>query len=413
MRISTALFQQRGINSILEQQSGLVEIQSKIASGKRITVPSDDPSGSVQIIRLSQAKSVTEQYMRNSDNALNRLQMEEATIKSAEDTLVRVRELAIQSGNPILSNQDRKAIALELRQHYQGLLGLANTQDANQDYLFAGNQVSLRPFSQLADGKVAYNGDQGQRAIQISSGQQVNDGDTGMAVFMDIINGNGKFTVEGAPGNTGSGIFNPGQVFDASAYVADDYTITFVTNASGNTGYNVVGAVSGQLIPPLPQDPTLNAPDYVEGAAIRFNGVETKLEANPAVGDTFTVAPSVKQDMFTTIADLATALETDVLDSALRSKVQNQVSASIVNLDRVQDKMTEIRSNIGARLKLIENRTLTNESFLLEITSTLSDVQDLDLISAASELQQRLTSLEASQAAFVRIQGLTLFDYIR
>ena len=413
MRISTALFQQRGLHGILDQQAALVDIQSKIASGKRISSPSDDPSGSVQILRLSQAKSVVEQYIRNSGNALNRLQLEEITIKSAEDTLVRVRELAIQSGNSTLSNQDRKAIASELRQHLQGLLGLANAQDASQEYLFAGNQVSTKPFTQLAGGNIVYNGDQGQRAIQISSGQQINDGDTGLAVFMDIINGNSSFTTQYVPGNSGAGIIDPGQVIDASTYVADDYTITFVTNASGNLGYNVVGVAGGQLIPPLPQDPILNAPDYVDGAAIRFNGLETKIEGNPAIGDVFGINPSVKQDLFSTIANLAAALEADVQDPSLRAKVQNTISASIVNLDRVMDKMTEIRSNIGARLKLIEDRTFTNEAFLLDLTATLSEVQDLDLISAAAELQQRLISLEASQAAFIRIQGLSLFNYIR
>ncbi|MFT7460488.1 MAG: flagellar hook-associated protein 3 FlgL [Planctomycetota bacterium] len=412
MRISTSLFNQRGLASILDQQSALLDIQTKIATGKRISSPSDDPSGSIQIIKLSEAKSVTEQYIRNSDSALSRLQLEESTIKSVEDTLLRVRELSIQSGNSILSNQDRKAIAIELRQHLQGLIGLANSQDANQDYLFAGNQVGQRPFSLVAGGNVAYNGDQGQRAIQISSGQQISDGDTGMAVFMDISKGNGKFSVQDSPTNTGAGIIDPGQVFDASAYVADDYTISFVTNASGNIGYNVVGAASGQLIPPLPQDPTLNAPDYVAGTNIRFNGVETKIEASPAIGDIFTITPSVKQDIFTTIDELATALETDAIGSEQGAKVQNQISASIVNLDRAMDKMSEIRSNIGARLKLVEDRSLTNESFLFDITTTLSDVQDLDLISAASELQQRLAALEASQAAFIRIQGLSLFNYI-
>ncbi len=413
MRISTAFFNQRGLNSILDQQSGMADLQLKIASGKRITSPSDDPSGSVQIIRLSQAKSVTEQYVRNSDNALTRLQLEENALQGAEDILQRVRELAIQSGNSVLTNQDRKAIAVELRQHLQALVGLANSQDANQEYLFAGNQVGQRPFSQTAAGNVIYNGDQGQRSIQISAGQQVNAGDTGLDVFMDISNGNGIFSVQDSPANSGAGIIDPGQIVDANAYLDDNYTITFVTNANGNTGYNVVGANSGQLIPPLPLDPTLNAPDYVDGAAIRFNGIETKVQANPVAGDTFTVRPSVKQDLFTTINDLATTLETDVLSAAQRAKVENKISASVLNLDRGMDKMSEIRGNIGARLKLIENRAVTNESFLLDITSTLSDVQDLDLVSAASELQQRLASLEASQAAFVRIQGLSLFNFLR
>lgn len=413
MRISTSMFHQRGVNGILDQQASLLEIQSRIASGKRIVSPADDPTGSVQIIRLTQAKSLTEQYLRNSSAAEGRLQLEENAVQGVEDSLQRVRELAIQSANSILSNQDRKAIALELRQHLQGLIGLANTRDANQEYLFAGNQVTQQPFSQLASGSVVYNGDQGQRAIQISSAQQLRDGDTGHALFMDISNGNGRFSVQAAPANSGSGIIDPGTVFDAAAYVADTYTISLVTNAAGNLAYSVSGASSGQLIPPLPQDPVLNAPDYVAGAAIRFNGVETRLEGAPIDGDVFTVTPSVKQDLFTTLADLASALETNVFTSTQRAAVQNRVNAAVVNIDRAFDNLVGIRTGIGARLKMIEDRNLGNESFLLEINTTLSEIQDLDIVSAATELQRRVVSLEAAQSAFIRIQGLSLFNFIR
>ncbi len=413
MRISTTLFHQRGLGGILDQQSSLVNLQAKIASGRRITSPSDDPSGSVQALRLTQTKAVIEQYMRNSDMALNRLQLEEVTIQGVEDKLLRVRELAIQASNSILGNQDRSAIAIELREHLQALRGLANTQDSNQEYLFAGNQVTQKPFSELPDGTTVYNGDQGERSIQISSGQRLKDGDSGHSVFMDILNGNGTFEVQAALGNSGSGIIDPGQVFDTTAYVADDYTISFVTNAAGNLAYNVVGVNSGQLIPPLPANPVLNAPDYLDGAAIRFNGIETKIEADPVDGDTFTLIPSSKQDLFTTVDKLASALEIPVYDSTQRSQAHNIISSSIVDLDRAFDKVTNIRTGIGSRLRTIEDRSATNESFLLEITSTLSDIQDLDIVSAAGELQRRLTALEAAQSAYVRIQGLTLFNFIR
>ena len=413
LRISTALFHQRGLSGILEQQSALVDIQSKIASGKRISSPADDPSGSVQVIRLSQARSVTEQYIRNSDAAINRLQLEENTIKSAEDILHRVRELAVQAGNSTLSNQDRAAIAIEVRQQLQGLIGLANTRDANQEFLFSGNLVNQQPFSQLAAGNIVYNGDQGTRAVQISSGQQVVDSDSGMRVFMDIENGNGDFYTETFPANTGTGVIDPGFIHDSSSYLADDYTINFVINSSGQLAYNVSGVGSGQVVPPLPQNPVNDAVTYVPGAAIRFNGIETKLDGAPVAGDNFAVNSSIRQDVFTTISQLAAALENPVPDSVQGAKLQTQIGASIENIDRAMDNFGVTRSSIGSRLKLIDSRIETNESFLLEITSTLSEIEDLDIVSAATELQQRLSSLEASQAAFVRIQGLTLFNFIR
>lgn len=411
MRISTSLLNQRGLSGILEQQAQLSRIQSQIASQKRINSPSDDPSASAQILRLSQTIAVTEQYIRNSDSALNRLQLEENALADVEAALLRVRELSLQASNGVLSDEDRQGIAFEVRQRLNELVGLANTRDANQEYLFSGNQVHQQTISQV-NGSFVYNGDQAQRSIQISSGLRVTDSDTGSAVFMDIVNGNGTFRTQDNPANTGTGIIDSGQVFDQGAYVADNYTISFVTNANGNLGYNVVGAVSGQLIPPLPQDPTLDAPDYVDLQAIRFNGIETNINGLPVDGDSFTVQPSVKQDMFSAVADLATALETNTFAATDRAKVLNQINRSLVHIDQSFDNVVETRSSIGARINVIESKTATNESFVLELTSTLSSVRDLDIAAAAVELQQRLTSLEAAQASFVRIQGLSLFNFL-
>jgi flagellar hook-associated protein 3 FlgL len=43
----------------------------------------------------------------------------------------------------------------------------------------------------------------------------------------------------------------------------------------------------------------------------------------------------------------------------------------------------------------------------------LSGVQDTDIERVVSELKQKLLSLEASQASFVKIAELSLFNYLR
>jgi len=44
--------------------------------------------------------------------------------------------------------------------------------------------------------------------------------------------------------------------------------------------------------------------------------------------------------------------------------------------------------------------------------SHLSELQDLDYASAIAEFYQRQTALEATQKVFVKIQGLSLFNYL-
>lgn len=412
MRVSTAYFTQRGLTSMLEQQKRLADIQEQISSGKRLLRPSDDPTGSAQILRLEQALSVTNQYQRNADNALNRLTLQESTLDGVQDSLLRIREIAIQGANPIIGNTDRLALAQEVRERLSELVSLANTQDANQEYLFSGYKVTTKPISQAADGTFQYAGDQGQRALQISSGRQIKDSDSGNDVFIDIKNGNGTFQTNANALNGGTGVFDIGQVVDPTAYVAETYTITLVTNGSGNLGYNVVGSISGQLIPVLPQNPVTDAPDYSDGGSIQFNGIQTGITGAPADGDSFTITPSSTQDMFTSVQKLVTALETTINDPSGQSDILNLINPALSEMDLAFDNVTRIRTSVGARLKTIDDQINVNEGFKIEMSTTLSKVRDLDIAEAAVELQSRLIALQAAQSTYTRIQGLSLFDHI-
>jgi flagellar hook-associated protein 3 FlgL len=109
------------------------------------------------------------------------------------DALQRVRELTIQALNDTNSAADRAAIAAEVRQLADEVIGLANRKDGNGQFMFAGFQVLTQPFSETAPGVFTYAGDQGQRQIQIGSARQIADGDSGQAVFMDIPDGGGGF----------------------------------------------------------------------------------------------------------------------------------------------------------------------------------------------------------------------------
>lgn len=410
-RISTSYFNQRSVNNILDQQALLSKIQEQIATGKRIIRPSDDPSGATRILRLTQSIEQNQQYQRNLEIAENRLSLEESVLDSVQNMLIRIRELAIQANNSTLTHTDRSAIAQEVNHRLDELLALANTKDANNEYLFSGYQATTEPFLLNPNGTYAYQGDQAQRFLQVSAGRQIADSDSGSHLFMDIVNGNGTFSVSDNPLNTGDGVIDPGQVINPAAWVEDTYTITFVTNANGNLGYNVVGAVSGQVIPPLPQNPVTNAPDFVDEAVIAFNGIQTRIQNPPAVGDTFTIAPSVREDMFATVRELATAMEGGNV-AASDTHIFNAISHSILELDNAFNHVIETRTSVGGRLNSLDDQRDLNETFLLELETTLSATRDLDYTSAVTELQLRATSLEAAQASFNRIQGLSLFQFI-
>lgn len=182
MRISTSLMFQRGVNAIESQQVKLSKTEQQLATGERLSSPADDPFASTRIVALEEEQTLLDQYNRNSDYALTRLQQEETALTSAINALQRLRELGVQTANGIYSAEDRQAISEEAYQIRDSLLQVANTTNEDGEYIFSGNRMDTPAY----DNAFNYQGDQGQRFIQIGKSRQVETADSGYVVFENI-----------------------------------------------------------------------------------------------------------------------------------------------------------------------------------------------------------------------------------
>lgn len=400
MRISTTQIYEQGANAILDQQAKVLTTQLQVASGKRILSPADDPAGAVQALDLGQVLAQTKQYQANADAARDRQRLEEDVLAGVGDAIQRLRELAVQGNNDTLADSDRRSLAVEARQLVDHLLALANTQDGQGEHLFAGYKTKTQPFARNAAGNFVYSGDDGQRFAQIGPNRQVAVSDSGTEVFRAIRNGNGTFTTLDNPANTGSGIIDPGTVTNISAYVADNFSIQF-TSA---TTYDVIDTTTAVTV--------LAAQTYVEGATIGFNGIQTSVTGQPAVGDSFTISPSGNQDLLTTAQNLAEALEAGTGNGAARAQLHNALNRFLSDVDRSLDSILNIRARVGARLSAIDDQKNVHDGLALQIEGALSRVQDLDYAEAVTRLQQQLLGLQAAQQAFVKVEQLSLFNYL-
>ncbi len=398
MRISTALVYAKGVKAIQDQQTSLSRSQQQIATGRRILSPADDPAGAKRILDLDQSIALTRQYNRNADTAGGRLGLEDSTLGGVTNLLQRVRELAIQAGNPSLVDGDRGALAEEVEQRLGELLGLANTRDGNGEYLFAGTSTQTRPFSRDGAGSFTYHGDQGARELQIAPGYHVRVGDSGSDVFLDVPSGNGVYTAAGDPGNTGTGVLDPGTVTDLSAWVPDSYTVDFLTATTWEVRDGGGGLVTSGA--------------YVPGDPIAFNGIEISIEGAPAAGDRFTVDPSAARSVFDVVDDLVGALRTPVAGPADGAVLANSLTGALADLDQAIGNTDSVRARVGARLNAIDSERSVNESFEIHLRKVRSSIDDLDYAEAISRLSQQSAALQAAQASFARIQGLSLFDYL-
>lgn len=397
MRVSTLGTFEQGVNAMRELQAALDRTQRQVSSGRRILTPSDDPISASRALELRERLARLAQFDRNGTIAKNRLQTEEAALSNVNDLLQRIRELALQANNAIQSNESRSLIATEMRQHLSQLVQVANAKDGSGRFLFSGNLDDTTPVSVTASG-YAYNGDQGERRIQIGEGRYIADGDSGDEVFFRIRTGNGTFIAAPAAGNSGSGVIGASSVTDVTQYDNAPYTVQFNTA----TDYDVLDASATVIASGVHQ----------QGGSIGFRGIEFTLDGQIAAGDQFTVLSSPYQDLFTGVEALIGAVETGVNDDASRAALHNGINAGLNNLDQGIGNILDVQTRIGSRLATIESQTDANSAFALTVQDTLGSLEDLDYAEAISRLSLESTMLEAAQKSFIATQRLTLFNFL-
>jgi flagellar hook-associated protein 3 FlgL len=404
MRVSTAAFHNIAIEGLQAQQSALLYTQSQVASGKRIQSPADDPIGAVHVLELQRAQAETDQYARNSNILMTRLNTEEQGLSDTGDLLQRVRELVLQANSATTDSTGRSAIASELKQRQQELLDIANRRDGNGEFLFSGFATSKQPFSRVGN-SVGYQGDQGIRVLQTSPTQKIADSHSGFETFMNVPQGNGTFVSSASASNTGSASITVGNVTSAATWNAaqpNTYTITFV----GSDSYQITNSASAVIVPATPGN-------YTAGNAITVNGAQFSIEGIPAAGDVFTITPSQKEDMFTSLDKIVAAITVAGDDPASRGKLASALGQSIAQLDQATTHLQNKRAEVGARLSTLDNANAARDTYKVELQTTISNLQDVDYAEAISRMNRQMLGLQAAQQSYAQISNLSLFSYLR
>src|SRR5690606_7221587 len=123
-----------------DMQSGLYrysQLQQQVASGRRISKPSDDPAAALRILPLRGDIGDLKQLSSNVSLARETLNTSAAGLEDASTVMQRVRELTTQAANGTLSGSDRQSIAAEVDQLLSQVLGIANSRRGDR-YLFGG-----------------------------------------------------------------------------------------------------------------------------------------------------------------------------------------------------------------------------------------------------------------------------------
>lgn len=426
MRISTTWAQQISIDAMSTQQNKLAKLQQQISSGLKVSAPAEDPAAAVKVLDLDRTISKTNQYQNNIAAARGRLNFEESALSASGDIVTRAKDLTIQAMNDGLNSRDRLAIKFEVDHLIQQLAGVANTQNANGEFIFSGDLGDVPAFAQnAATGEYAYQGGLQQRTLQIGPARQVSDGDLGFNVFENISSSspaadqNGKRSIFNTLKALSDGL---GASLNATpAEITGNQFLRYGLDYTGiTTKFNLVaGAVTAPI--------NLTGKKFTDVAALvtevnnqltagGFNGA-IKAQANGnriefasvATGSTSSIQINNTAGTFLTDAGFSNAQS---MTGANAQTFQQQLTDVLTDISAAQDSFLQARTSVGARLNALENQEAQNEQFIVDTKLTLSDTQDLDYAEAISKFQLQSTALQAAQQSFAKTKTLTLFNYL-
>ena len=402
MRISTnTIFESSGAR-ISDLQVSLNRTAQQISSNRKILDPSDDPVGSARALVITQADSVNDQFAINRRNVANNLNIAESVLGGVTDVLHNIKTSIVTAGNGVLTDVDRNSIANDLQGQFDALLALANSSDGTDGYLFSGYSASI-PYTKTQGG-AQYNGDQGQKYLQVDTSRQIPLSEVGPAIFGNIRTSLTQFNTVANPSNTGQTVATTAiNVPTSGNLTGNNYEVVFDNTA---TNFSVINKTTGVTVVPITP--------YTSPQTVTFDGIDLTLTNTPGApgpGDHFSIQPG-NQDIFETLTDLIKSLRTPTNTNAAKLDLTAALGQANNNLDKSLNNLLTIRAKFGISLQEVDALDSVGQNTGLNYKQQLSEIQDLDYAKAITDLNQQQIILQAAQQSFVKTTSLSLFNYI-
>lgn len=158
----------------------------QVSTGRRVNLPSDDPTAAAVLVGNHARADQNDQYLRSITSIQGELQTADATLNSMVTTLQRAIALGVQGANGPLSDANRKSLADDLSGIQEQLMSLANLSFQGR-YVFAGTNSKTAPF--VADSAqpsgVRYDGNAGVNTVAVGEGFQLAVNVPGSSLFSD------------------------------------------------------------------------------------------------------------------------------------------------------------------------------------------------------------------------------------
>jgi flagellar hook-associated protein 3 FlgL len=253
MRITNQIQQSSALQNIFRITEDLFEANQRVATGKRINKPSDDPFGMQDTLTLRSSIAQIQQFGRNIDNNRLFLNTADTTLDSVGLGITRALELAQGSLGATSSAQTRAMAAVEIQAILDQTIQEANTQVKGY-YIFGGTELLNPPYQSNGSGLGAiYSGNSDTLEVEVGSTLTVPITRPGSEVFGTDMNPAVNINTRLSELNGGTGVAL------GSFNITDRAGNTAVINIGGSVTINNVLTQINTAVPALNVTASLNA----------------------------------------------------------------------------------------------------------------------------------------------------------
>ncbi|MGE6157066.1 flagellar hook-associated protein FlgL [Aeromonas media] len=404
MRITTNMIYDRNLATMSKVSERQNTAYNQLMSGDKFTRAGEDPSGMSQKMALTKEIDLFKQYGVNGSLLENSLGHEETVLTSLNNAMLSAQTLIQKANSSAMGSEERSAIASELEGLQKQMFDLMNSKNSQGEFIFGGNQSKTQPFVKNASGNYVFQGDTGQRSIQVSPTVQIPANDSGFDLFEMVAT---RRTASGTSANIKVGVGDQGNF---ESFYRNNYDASLANNQF---------TVSTQIGPPetydiqnsqgvIVQGPAL---PYTAGNAISFNGLELTLDL-PAGGadQTFVLDKPVNDNVLNGMSDFISALRDPSLSA---DGFQLAVADATTHMNNARTQVDQGQGDVGSRLNSLEQVMGSNDGLSTLNQQARAKVSEADMYEVIAALSKEDAAMSASQLAFSKISKLTLFDYIR
>ena len=366
MRVTTNTAVSTLVNNLDRSYERVARFQQELSSGTRLNRLSDDPAAVERSLSLRGELRNIEQFQKNLDDGRGWLELSEATLNELEAVYVEARGLAVQGATSTYNQDQRNAIADQVDQLLEHVLSLSEARYRGR-YLFAGTQTEDVPYEAGRDqnGNILQVGARANPTGTIE--REISDG-----IVMQVnIPGEDLFGTPAVSANTDvlSGAVS-GQDFSTLQDFFPDGEVT---------------------LPELTD--LINGPDF-DTLSIDSRDALQKLQRKLLGQST---------NPFDVLVDLR---------NSLRENSPERVRDTLDGLANVRERVSSVRGLVGARVSRMEITRNVLDRVSVEMTSILSDDEDVDLSETIVNLRQEQDVFQAALASGNMVIQQSLMDFI-